>query len=47
MYDTTLVTVAILTYNGEIYLRRILGMLRAQVLEGDFEVLVIYSGSSD
>jgi rhamnosyltransferase len=47
MSDTPLVTVAILTYNGEIYLRRILGMLRAQVLEGDFEVLVIDSGSSD
>ncbi|GAA4165558.1 hypothetical protein GCM10022286_28940 [Gryllotalpicola daejeonensis] len=40
-------TVAILTYNGETYLRRILEMLRAQEFDGSFEVLVIDSGSTD
>lgn len=41
------VTVAILTYNGEKYLRRILEMIRLQVFEGGVEVLVIDSGSTD
>lgn len=40
-------TVAILTYNGEDYLERILEQLRMQELDGDFEVLVVDSGSTD
>lgn len=40
-------TVAILTYNGEEYLERILAQLRLQELDGEFEVLVIDSGSTD
>ncbi|WP_353815368.1 glycosyltransferase family 2 protein [Agromyces sp. SYSU T00266] len=42
-----LATVAILTWNGEEYLRRILQQLRVQELDDDFEVLVIDSGSTD
>jgi rhamnosyltransferase len=42
-----IVTVAILTYNGEEYLERILQQLRRQRLDGGFEVLVIDSGSTD
>jgi rhamnosyltransferase len=42
-----LVTVAILTFNGEDYLRRILEALRTQELDGSFDVLVIDSGSTD
>lgn len=42
-----LLTVAILTYNGETYIRRILESLRLQELEGEMEVLVIDSGSKD
>lgn len=40
-------TVAILTYNGQDYLRQILGALRSQDFEGTYEVLVIDSGSTD
>ncbi|CAN5207918.1 hypothetical protein BH09ACT1_BH09ACT1_02400 [soil metagenome] len=40
-------TVAILTYNGEKYLRRILDSVLAQEIDGDVEVLVIDSGSTD
>lgn len=40
-------SVAILTFNGEKYLRRILDSVLAQDLEGEFEVLVIDSGSTD
>ena len=40
-------TVAILTYNGQDYLRRILEALRAQAYENPIEVLVIDSGSTD
>jgi rhamnosyltransferase len=41
------VTIAILTYNGETYLRRILEMIRRQEFGGTVEVLVIDSGSTD
>lgn len=47
MADAPLVTVAILTYNGETYLEDILGSLEAQILEAPFEILVIDSGSKD
>lgn len=40
-------TIAILTYNGETYLRRILEMIRRQDFAGSVEVLVIDSGSTD
>ncbi|KRF33703.1 glycosyltransferase family A protein [Yonghaparkia sp. Soil809] len=41
-------TVAILTYNGEAHLRRILDALRVQTgVEGEVEILVIDSGSTD
>jgi rhamnosyltransferase len=40
-------TVAILTYNGEQYLERILKKLRKQEIDKPFEVLVIDSGSTD
>lgn len=40
-------TIAILTYNGETYLRRILEMIRRQDYAGSVEVLVIDSGSTD
>jgi rhamnosyltransferase len=40
-------TVVILTFNGEVYLRRILESLSVQEFEGEFEVLVIDSGSTD
>lgn len=42
-----LLTVAILTYNGETYLRRILDSLRLQSFDGEMEILVIDSGSND
>lgn len=46
--DEVLATVAILTYNGETHLRRILDALRAQTgVAGEVEVLVIDSGSTD
>jgi len=47
MSDTPVATVAILTYNGETYLRGILEMAVAQDIEGEVEVLVIDSGSTD
>ena len=47
MGDAPLATVAILTFNGEIYLERILRDVLAQQLDGDFEVLVVDSGSTD
>lgn len=45
--ETPLATVAILTYNGEVYLERILRDVLAQELVGGFEVLVVDSGSTD
>ncbi|TFD77120.1 glycosyltransferase family 2 protein [Cryobacterium psychrophilum] len=42
-----MVTVAILTYNGEVYLEQILREVSAQDVAGDIEVLVIDSGSTD
>lgn len=45
--EEILATVAILTYNGETYLDRILDAVLAQQLDGDFEVIVIDSGSED
>lgn len=47
MSERPIATVAILTYNGEDYLERILEQLRLQELDGEFEVLVIDSGSTD
>lgn len=44
---TPRLSVAVLTYNGEDYLERILIQLRNQEFEGGLEVLVIDSGSSD
>lgn len=45
--DDVLVTVAVLTYNGDRYLRDLLKAVFAQRLDGAFEVLVIDSGSTD
>ncbi|MCP2031670.1 rhamnosyltransferase [Okibacterium sp. HSC-33S16] len=42
-----LLTVAVLTYNGETYLDRILSQLQHQDLSGGIEVLVVDSGSTD
>lgn len=47
MPDQTLVTVAVLTYNGEMYLERILQQILEQRIDGAVEVLVIDSGSTD
>lgn len=47
MPERPIATVAILTYNGEDYLERILEQLRRQEIDGEFEVLVIDSGSTD
>ncbi|WP_166671289.1 glycosyltransferase family 2 protein [Cryobacterium psychrophilum] len=47
MTEQPLVTVAILTYNGEVYLEQILREVSAQDVAGDIEVLVIDSGSTD
>ncbi|MDH6235940.1 glycosyltransferase family 2 protein [Cryobacterium sp. CG_9.6] len=47
MAEKPLVTVAILTYNGETYLEQILREVSAQVIAGVIEVLVIDSGSTD
>ena len=47
MTDDPIATVAILTYNGEDYLERILSQLRVQEVDGDVELLVIDSGSTD
>lgn len=40
-------TVAILTFNGDAYLAEMLGALARQQFDGEFEVLVIDSGSTD
>lgn len=45
--DAVDATVAVLTYNGDQYIAQILDALVAQDFDGDFEVLVIDSGSSD
>ncbi|QAY74588.1 glycosyltransferase [Agromyces protaetiae] len=45
--NEVLATVAILTYNGEEYLEQILDALDRQQIDGEFEVLVIDSGSTD
>jgi rhamnosyltransferase len=42
-----LATVVVLTYNGERYLRELLHAVTHQRIDGDFEVLVIDSGSTD
>lgn len=47
MVDQPLATVAILTYNGEVYLERILHQVTNQVIDSDVEILVIDSGSTD
>ncbi len=47
MAEHPLATVAILSYNGEDYLERILEQVAAQELAGGVEVLVIDSGSTD
>ncbi|MCI0158199.1 glycosyltransferase [Leifsonia shinshuensis] len=47
MTPSPVVTVAILTYNGEKYIERILKKLRKQDFAEPFEVLVIDSGSTD
>lgn len=47
MADQPLVTVAILTYNGEVYLPRILQQLTNQTIDGEIEILVVDSGSTD
>jgi glycosyltransferase involved in cell wall biosynthesis len=45
--DNLLATVVVLTYNGERYLRDLLGALSVQRIDGEFETLVIDSGSTD
>ena len=47
MSDSPRASVAILTYNGEDYLERILQQVTTQELDGGVEVLVIDSGSTD
>jgi rhamnosyltransferase len=47
MPSAPLVTVAVLTYNGERYLDRILTAVLAQRVDGEVDVLVIDSGSTD
>lgn len=42
-----LVTVVILTFNGETYLRRLLSSLSSQQLDAPFEVVALDSGSTD
>ena len=42
-----LVTVAVLTYNGETYLEQILSAVEGQVIDGEVDILVIDSGSTD
>jgi rhamnosyltransferase len=42
-----LVTVAVLTYNGETYLEQILTAVEAQAIDGEVDILVIDSGSTD
>jgi rhamnosyltransferase len=45
--DDLLATVVVLTYNGERYLRDLLGAVSGQRIDGRFEILVIDSGSTD
>ena len=47
MIERPLATVAILTYDGEVYLERILKQVTEQDIDGTVEVLVIDSGSTD
>lgn len=47
MPNKTLVTVAILTFNGEKYLTRLLEAVFSQEIQGGVDVLVIDSGSTD
>src|SRR3954451_2257736 len=42
-----LATVVVLTYNGERYLRDLLTAVTGQRIDGEFEILVIDSGSTD
>jgi len=42
-----LVTVAVLTYNGETYLEQILSAVEGQAIDGEVDILVIDSGSTD
>lgn len=42
-----LATVAVLTYNGETYLEQILTAIERQSIDGDIDILVIDSGSTD
>ena len=47
MTDRPSATVVILTYNGERYLEEILTAVESQIFDGELEVLVVDSGSSD
>lgn len=47
MNGNPIATVAILTFNGETYLERILVAVESQEIEGDVEILIIDSGSTD
>jgi len=47
MSEQPTATVVILTFNGEVYLRRILEAVSSQELDGGVEILVIDSGSTD
>jgi rhamnosyltransferase len=42
-----LATVAVLTYNGETYLEQILSAVEGQSIDGEIDILVIDSGSTD
>jgi rhamnosyltransferase len=42
-----LATVAVLTYNGETYLEQILSAVEGQIIDGEVDILVIDSGSTD
>lgn len=42
-----LATVAVLTYNGETYLEQILSAVEGQAIDGEVDILVIDSGSTD
>ena len=42
-----LATVAVLTYNGETYLEQILSAVESQTIDGEVDILVIDSGSTD
>ncbi|CAD5993255.1 glycosyltransferase family 2 protein [Agreia sp. COWG] len=42
-----LVTVAVLTFNGDTYLEEILSAVERQAIDGDVDILVIDSGSTD